>query len=110
MDASELREILSLDGLRLLDEQPAWDTTADVVRTVSDLRKAGHPPGLVAAVLGQARLRSRAKTKFGPFAERMLFTEAGLEQATRLSVAAQHAGRFQRAGITSDHESRHDQP
>ena len=101
MDASELREILSLDGLRLLDEQPAWDTTADVVRTVSDLRKAGHPPGLVAAVLGQARLRSRAKTKFGPFAERMLFTEAGLEQATRLSVAAQHAGRFQRAGITS---------
>jgi len=101
MDASELREILSLDGLRLLDEQPAWDTTADVVRTVSDLRKAGHPPGLVAAVLGQTRLRSRAKTKFGPFAERMLFTEAGLEQATRLSVAAQHAGRFQRAGITS---------
>ncbi len=29
----------------------------------------------------------------------MLFTEAGLEQSTRLSVAAQHAGRFQRAGL-----------
>ena len=100
MDASELREILSLEGLRLLDELPAWDTTADVVRTVSALRKAGHPPGLVAAVLGQSRLRSRARAKFGPFAERMLFTEAGLEQATRLSVAAQHAGRFQRAGIS----------
>lgn len=100
MDASELREILSLEGLRLLDELPAWDTTADVVRTVSALRKAGHPPGLVAAVLGQSRLRSRARTKFGPFADRMLFTEAGLEQATRLSVAAQHAGRFQRAGIS----------
>ncbi len=100
MDASELREILSLDGLRLLDELPAWDTTADVVRTVSDLRKAGHPPGLVAAVLGQSRLRARARSKFGPFADRMLFTEAGLEQATRLSVAAQHAGRFQRAGIS----------
>ncbi|NYF09680.1 hypothetical protein HDC94_000836 [Leifsonia sp. AK011] len=100
MDASELREILSLDGLRLLDELPPWDTTADVVRTVSALRKAGHAPGLVAAVLGQSRLRSRARAKFGPFADRMLFTEAGLEQATRLSVAAQHAGRFQRAGIT----------
>jgi SAM-dependent methyltransferase len=30
----------------------------------------------------------------------MLFTEPGLEQATRLSVAALHAGRFQAAGIT----------
>ena len=100
MDPSELREVLSLDGLRLLDDLPAWDSTADVVRTVSDLRSAGHSPGLVAAVLGQSRLRSRAVAKFGPFAERMLFTEAGLEQATRLSVAALHAGRFQRAGVS----------
>jgi hypothetical protein len=30
----------------------------------------------------------------------MLFTEAGLEQATRLKVAALHAGRFSRAGVT----------
>jgi SAM-dependent methyltransferase len=29
----------------------------------------------------------------------MLFTEAGLEQATRLPVASTHAGRFHRAGI-----------
>jgi THUMP domain-like len=29
----------------------------------------------------------------------MLFTEAGLEQATRLSVAAVHAGRYQAAGL-----------
>lgn len=100
MDATELREVLSLDGLRLLDDLPAWDSTADVVRTVSDLRAAGHSPGLVAAVLGQSRLRSRAAAKFGPFAGRMLFTEAGLEQATRLSVAALHAGRFQRAGVS----------
>ena len=64
------------------------------------LRKAGHPPALVAAVLSQSKLRARAEAKFGPFAERMLFTEAGLEQATRLSVAARHAGRFQSAGVT----------
>ena len=100
MDSSELREVLSLDGLRLLDDLPAWDSAADVVRTVSDLRAAGHSPALVAAVLGQSRLRSRAAAKFGPFAGRMLFTEAGLEQATRLSVAALHAGRFQRAGVS----------
>ncbi len=99
MDQAELRELLSPGGLALLDSLPAWESSADVVRSVSELRKAGHSPALVAAVLSQAKLRSRAAAKFGPFAETMLFTEAGLEQATRLSVAAQHAGRFQRAGL-----------
>jgi len=99
MDQAELRELLSPGGLALLDSLPAWDSTADVLRSVNDLRKAGHSPALVAAVLSQARLRGRAIPKFGPFASSMLFTEAGLEQATRLSVAAQHAGRFQRAGL-----------
>lgn len=99
MDQAELRELLSVEGLGLLDSLPRYESTADVVKTVSELRKAGHSPGLVAAVLSQSKLRSRAGAKFGPFADRMLFTEAGLEQATRLSVAAQHAGRFQRAGV-----------
>lgn len=99
MDAAELRELLSTEGLRLLDSLPEYSSASDVVRTVAELRKAGHSPGLVAAVLAQAKLRSRAVAKFGPFAERMLFTTNGLEQATRLSVAAQHAGRFARAGI-----------
>lgn len=99
MDQAELRELLSVDGLRLLDSLPEYETAADVVRTVSELRKAGHSAGLVAAVLSQSKLRSRARAKFGEFADRMLFTEAGLEQSTRLAVAAQHAGRFQRAGL-----------
>ena len=99
MDQAELRELLTPEGLALLDSLPAWESSTDVVRTVAALRKAGHSPGLVAAVMGQARLRARASSKFGPFAATMLFTEAGLEQATRLSVAALHAGRFQRAGI-----------
>jgi hypothetical protein len=100
MDATELRELLSIEGLRLLDSLPAFDQNADVVRTVAELRKAGHSPALVAAVLTQSRLRSRALAKFGPFAGRMLFTEAGLEQATRLRVAAMHAGRFRDAGLS----------
>jgi len=62
------------------------------------LRKDGHSPGLVAAVLTQSRLRTRAEAKFGEFARQMLFTQAGLEQATRLSVAARHAERFAKAG------------
>jgi hypothetical protein len=100
MDVEEARELLSIEGLRLLDGLPAWESKADVVRVVADLRKAGHSPGLVAAVVSQAKLRARASAKFGPFASSMLFTEAGLEQATRLRVAAMHAGRFRDAGLS----------
>jgi len=93
MERTELVELLSPEGLRLLDSLPPYDTI-DVLKTVSDLRKAGHSPALVAAALSQSRLRAKALPKFGEFASRMLFTEAGLEQATRLRVAALHAGRF----------------
>jgi hypothetical protein len=99
MDVDDLRRLLSPEGLRLLDEVGRLESGTDVVRTVSRLRAAGHDGGLVAAVLEQARLRSRAVAKFGDFADRMLFTPAGLEQATRLRVAARHAGRFAEAGI-----------
>ncbi len=99
MDVAELRTLLSPEGLRLLDEVGPIDATADVVRIVSRLRAEGHSGALVAAVLGQARLRSKARAKFGDFAQRMLFTPDGLEQATRLSVASLHAGRFAGAGI-----------
>ncbi|MEO6943824.1 MAG: SAM-dependent methyltransferase [Lacisediminihabitans sp.] len=100
METSELVELLSADGLRLLDSLPPYESTTDVLRSVSELRRAGHSPGLVAAVLSQSKMRARASAKFGPFAERMLFTEAGLEQATRLRVAALHAGRFHAAGLS----------
>jgi SAM-dependent methyltransferase len=99
MEISELVELLSPEGLRLLDALPAYESKDDVLRTVATLRKAGHSPGLVAAVVSQSRMRAKAKGKFGPFASSMLFTDAGLEQATRLQVAARHAGRFQRAGL-----------
>ena len=101
MESDELRELLSVDGLNLLDSLPTFDSSADVVASVARLRKVGHSPGLVAAVLTQSRLRARAAAKFGPFAQRMLFTEPGLEQATRLRVAALHAGRYRDAGFTS---------
>jgi SAM-dependent methyltransferase len=101
MEISELVELLSPEGLRLLDSLPPYNSSNDALKSVAELRKAGHSPARVAAVLSQSRLRARAAAKFGPFAERMLFTEAGLEQATRLKVAALHAGRFQRAGLTS---------
>lgn len=96
---SELIVLLTPEGLRLLDEVGTIASAAEVTGAVSKLRAAGHSPDLVSAVVGQAHLRAKAKTKFGGFAERMLFTRAGLEQATRLGVAARHAGRMRRAGI-----------
>ena len=98
---SELRALLTPAGLELLDDLGPVASTDDAARAVSRLRAAGHSPDLVSAVVGQARLRTRAAAKFGPFAARMLFTRAGLEQATRLGVAARHAQRIRSAGFTA---------
>ena len=94
------------DFIRLADgagqallAQIDYSSATDVVALVSKLRSEGHDGATVAAVLTQAKLRKRAVAKFGEFASQMLFTEAGLEQASRLKVAAIHAGRFRSAGI-----------
>ncbi len=98
---SELTALLTREGLTLLDELGPVTSAAEVARAVSRLRAAGHSPDLVSAVVGQARLRVKAQPKFGEFAERMLFTRAGLEQATRLPIATLHAVRLRQAGITA---------
>jgi SAM-dependent methyltransferase len=97
---SELRALLTPEGLELLDGLGPIDEVAGVARAVSRLRADGHSPDLVSAVVGQAHLRAKATAKFGRFAARMLFTRAGLEQATRLAVAARHAQRIRQAGLT----------
>lgn len=98
---SELRALLTPASLELLDGTGEVTSTTEAAAAVSRLRAAGHSPDLVSAVVGQAHLRARAAAKFGPFAARMLFTRAGLEQATRLAVAARHAQRLRSAGMTS---------
>jgi len=101
MDSSEVQALLTKESLTLLSQ---WDTPVspdDVVGIVSRLRKEGHPPERVHAVMTQLKLRPLAVAKFGQFASAMLFTPDGLEQATRLEVASHHAGRMQAAGITS---------
>lgn len=100
METGDLMNLLTPEGLRLLDDVTALESSLDIVAHVPRLRKQGFDAGLVAAVVTQARLRHKARGKFGEFADRMLFTQAGLEQATRLSVAAHHASRFARAGFT----------
>lgn len=99
MDKAELDALLTREGLAILDSLDPVETASDVARSVSRLRAKGHSPDLVSAVVGQARLRVRARAKFGALADRMLFTRAGLEQATRVAVATRHAARMREAGI-----------
>lgn len=101
MDREELLTLLTPEAMRLLDELPPLTEGHDLVTLVSRLRTDGHSSALVAAVLAQANFRRKAATKFGPFADRMLFTDAGLQQATRLQVAAHHAARFRDAEVTA---------
>jgi hypothetical protein len=98
MEREDFIRLASPGGQLLLDEL-VYSSDTDVLKLVAGLRKAGHDPMTVAAALTQAKLRKRAVAKFGEFAQGMLFTEAGLEQASRLKVSALHAGRFRDAGM-----------
>ncbi|MER1997164.1 MAG: methyltransferase domain-containing protein [Arthrobacter sp.] len=98
MPDTSLAHVLTPEGWALLNSLGPY-LESESLKLNTDLRKAGHSPELVAAVLTQAKLRMKARAKFGPFAEHMLFTHAGLEQATRLNVAALHARRYQEAGL-----------
>lgn len=94
-----LAPLLTPTGWALLATLPPYRQD-EALALGERLRAQGHSPDLVAAALTQQRLRARAAAKFGPFASTMLFTPDGLEQATRLAVAARHAARYQRAGTT----------
>jgi hypothetical protein len=98
VDLESIGALLTPEGWALLESLPAYDED-DAMALGERLRREGHPAPLVAAALTQSRLRARARSKFGPFAAGMLFTPEGLEQATRLTVAARHAQRFSSAGI-----------
>lgn len=84
----------------MLDEHADLDTVRDALQAVSTLRKAGADARTSAVILTQLKLRRRAANKFGEFAGRMLFTEDGLAQASRLDITAHHAGRFRQADVT----------
>lgn len=58
------------------------------------------PAELAASAIQQTLLRRRAVTKFGEAALDLYFTEDGLQQATRASVAAWRATRFRDLGVT----------
>lgn len=98
--AAGLERVLVPEGWDLLQTLPQY-VEADALKLGATLRAAGHDPELVSAVLTQSRLRAKGREKFGEFADRMLLTPRGLEQATRLPIAALHARRFLDAGVAT---------
>lgn len=94
-----LKPLLTAEGWELLNSLPPY-REQDVFALNTRLREQGHSPETAAAALTQSRLRREAHRKFGAFAARMLFTEDGLQQSTRLPVAARHAQRFREASVT----------
>ncbi|MBN2004775.1 MAG: class I SAM-dependent methyltransferase [Anaerolineae bacterium] len=65
---------------------------AEILDRLTELRKR-FPQDRAAALIDQARLRKKAAAKF-PNAERMLFDDEALQQASSRAVAAYHAQHF----------------
>ncbi|HJX79007.1 THUMP-like domain-containing protein [Glutamicibacter sp.] len=91
--------LLSPEGWSLLATiDPSMVASKDSAWALNEkLRKDGHDAAVVRAVIAQAELRYRGRVKFGPFADTLIFTPAGLEQSTRLMIAGLHARRFEQA-------------
>jgi SAM-dependent methyltransferase len=94
VDIAAFTGLLTPAGTALLDEVGASDVSEPALLATASRLRAHHTPELVGAALTQVRLRVRARAKFGDDAGRMYFTPAGLEQATRASVARHRAHRF----------------
>lgn len=99
MNRADVELLFTPEAVDVLATLPPIESKANVVQNVSRLRKRGLSAEMTSVVLLQQRLRTKAAGKFGEFAGRMFFTEDGLQQATRLSVAARHAARFRDAGF-----------
>lgn len=95
--------LTSQRGTELLASAAAMRAAGDSLDRVGQrLRRDGAAPDELAAVLTATALREKAAPKFGANARAMLFTQAGLEQASRLPVAELHALRFAGANAVAD--------
>ncbi len=103
MDVETVRWLGSPEGRAMLRALPPYAEDA-ALPLLTALRAQGVPAEHASALITQQRLRDRAAAKFGSLAAGLLFTSDGLEQATRLQVAAQHAERFAAASIATVHD------
>lgn len=98
---SQAALLLSAPGQELLDRLGGQDVTPDrALRLARELR-GSYPPDLIAAALTQQALRMSGREKFSR-ADSMLFTRAGLEQASSELAARHSAGRLRGFSAVAD--------
>src|SRR6266567_2551845 len=93
--------LLSAAGRELLGRLAGEDVSPERALALSASLRAEYPAELVAAALTQQALRVAARAKFA-LADRMLFTRAGLEQASSELTARHAAGRFAGSRLVAD--------
>jgi SAM-dependent methyltransferase len=93
--------LLSPDGRELLDRLAGERVGPDRALELAQALRGRYPPDLVAAALTQQELRVTALAKFSR-AEEMLFTRAGLEQASSEITSAHAAARYPADGLVAD--------
>jgi hypothetical protein len=93
--------LLSPQGRELLGRLSGEDTGPDRALELAQALRGRYPPDLVAAALTQHVLRTAAQAKFGRAAE-MLFTRAGLEQASSETTSAHAAARYPAGSLVAD--------
>jgi SAM-dependent methyltransferase len=94
-------ELLSGEGQALLGWLAGQQVTPDRALRLAEELRGRYPPGLVAAALTQQSLRAAGRAKFSR-ADAMLFTRAGLEQASSELAAGHSARRFAGMALVAD--------
>lgn len=93
--------LLSPAGRELLDRLSGERVGPERALELAQALRGRYPPDLVAAALTQQALRAAAQAKFSR-AEEMLFTRAGLEQASSETTSARAAARYPADGPVAD--------
>jgi SAM-dependent methyltransferase len=93
--------ILSAAGRELLGRLEGEDIGPERALALSESLRERYPADLVAAALTQQALRIAARAKIN-MADQMLFTRAGLEQASSELTAGHAAGRFTGCRVIAD--------
>jgi hypothetical protein len=95
------RLLLSPAGRELLDRLAGEEVSPDRALALSASLRQEYPAELVAAALTQQALRASARAKFSQ-AGQMLFSRAGLEQASSELTARHAAARFTGSRLVAD--------
>jgi hypothetical protein len=93
--------LLSPGGQELLGRLAGEQADPDQALRLARSLRGAYPPDLIAAALTQQALRVAARAKFSR-ADEMLFTRAGLEQASSEATATHTAARFAAASVVAD--------